>query len=210
MKPKLPRLHILTDRVVQDRYAHFDLASAAWRAGNIAVQYRNKSYQPEIDFEELKRMGELAQKMNRILIVNDRVDLAGACGAAGVHLGQEDTAVSNARELLGLDALIGATVHSFAEQDDLRGSAADYVGIGPVFGTRSKALGLPPLGLDGLAKLVEKSTVPVIAIGNIQLEDIAAVMRTGVYGIAVISAYCMADDLETRAKLLLEAVESNV
>jgi thiamine-phosphate pyrophosphorylase len=196
--------------VVQGRYSHLDLASAAWRAGNIAVQYRNKAYLHEIHREELNRMGALAQEINRILIVNDRVDLTMVCGAAGVHLGQEDTAVSMARELLGIDALIGATVHSIAEQEGLRGSSADYVGIGPVFGTQSKTLGLPPLGLDGLAMLVEKSAVPVIAIGNIQLENIPAVMGTGVYGIAVISAYCMADDLESQAKLLLEAVESHV
>lgn len=202
----LPQLHILTDTVVQTRFSHFELAQAAFQAGDIAVQYRNKQWNHNRDLPELIAIANLARQMGRLLIVNDDPVLAKTVGASGVHLGVGDSSVSEARTLLGNEAIIGATVHNATELAQALASSANYLGIGPVFGSQTKQTGLTALGLGGLRQLVQGSTKPVVAIGNIQLETFAEVMATGVQGIAVISAYCMSDDLPARAQQLLHAL----
>lgn len=202
----LPRLHLLTDTALQRRHSHLDLARMAFAAGHVAVQYRNKDFQPARDLAELQAIADLARSLGRLLLINDDPRLALQVGAGGVHLGREDGSVAAARALLGPDACIGATVHDPRELADLRGQGADYYGIGPVFGTNSKDTGLPPLGLDGLAALVRLADRPVIAIGSIDLARIPSVMASGAHGIAVISAYCMADDPAAAALDLLRAL----
>lgn len=138
-------------------------------------------------------MAALARAGGHCLIVNDRADLAAHADAQGVHLGQGDGAPQAAAGLLGPHAIVGATVHSRAELDALAGAPIHYIGVGPVFGTQSKAVGLPDLGLDGLAALCAASPWPVIAIGGIALADVAAVLAAGAHGVAILSAFCCAD-----------------
>lgn len=202
----LPRLHILTDTRLQQRHSHLALAQMAFAAGAVAVQYRHKDFRADRDLAELQAIADLARAMGRLLLINDDARLACQVGAGGVHLGREDGSVAEARALLGPDAVIGATVHNAAELAALRGQGADYYGIGPVYGTTSKDTGLPPLGLDGLAALVRLADRPVIGIGSIDLARAAQVMAAGAHGIAVISAYCMADDPTAAARALLQSV----
>jgi thiamine-phosphate pyrophosphorylase len=205
----VPRLHILTDTRIQLRYSHATLAKSAWSAGEVAVQYRNKDFLEDFHLPELVDISKWAQSQGKVLVVNDDPELAARIGASGVHVGQSDPSIEKARMLMGPKRLVGATVHTRGELETVSSLAVDYLGIGPIFGSLTKDTGLPPLGLEGLSQFVLRSSIPVIAIGNIQLADIPAVMSTGVHGIAVVSAFCLADDLEYRAKELLFAVESH-
>lgn len=206
----LPRLHLLTDTVLQRRFSHFELARMAFEAGAVAVQYRNKAFNPARDYADLEAIAQLAHRLGRLLIINDNPYLALQVGAGGVHLGRGDGSVAAARALLGPHVVIGATVHDAIELAALRGQGADYYGIGPVYGTRSKDTGLPPLGLDRLAELVRRADRPVIAIGSIDAARCAEVLATGAHGIAVISAYCMADDPKAAAHTLLQALPKDL
>ena len=111
-----------------------------------------------------------------------------AAGAGAVHLGRDDLDAAAARAILGSAACIGGTVHSPEQIRRLTLSAVDYLGVGPVFGTRSKANPAPVLGLDALRAIAASSSLPVIAIGNITAERVADVLSTGAHGVAVLSA----------------------
>lgn len=208
MFPSLPRLHVLSDTTVQNNYGHFALAQMAWEAGNVALQYRNKSFQRQRDLCELQAIAQLAKLQSNCLLVNDNASLAFELNAQGVHLGQGDGSPAIAAQQMGPNAIIGATVHSIAELNALAGMPISYIGVGPVFGTRSKSTGLPDLGLKGLAEICTASPWPVIAIGSIRLEDVEAIKAAGAYGVAVISAFCLAKDPTKVARLFLEKLES--
>jgi thiamine-phosphate pyrophosphorylase len=201
---RIPRLHVITDTTTQRRYSHLQLAELAWAAGPCAVQYRQKAFSNVVDLPELKALAAIAHAGGQCLIINDRVDLAFDLGATGVHLGQGDGDPRAAVQLLGPQALIGATVHTRAELDALAGAAIHYIGVGPVYGTSSKATGLPDLGLDGLAAICAASPWPVIAIGGIGLTHVAEVLAAGAHGVAVISAFCLASDPQGIAREFLE------
>ena len=191
---RIPRLHVITDTELQARYTHMQLAQLAWAAGGCAVQYRNKRFDLALDMAEAQAIARHAQATHNCLIVNDSVALAGELNAQGLHLGREDGDPRAAAELLGPEVVIGATVHSLAELAALHGAAIHYIGVGPVYGTRSKSTGLPDLGLDGLAAICAASPWPVIAIGGIELRHVPEVLAAGAHGVAILSAFCLADD----------------
>jgi thiamine-phosphate pyrophosphorylase len=139
------------------------------------------------------------------VIVNDRVDLALAGGAAGVHLGEDDLPVDVARRLLGPDALVGATTRSLAQIEAAAAAGADHVGLGPIFPTSTKHVAHVPLGLDGLARVAGRAPLPVVAIAGIGLETIGAVAAAGAWCAAVAGALLGADDVRARAERLQRA-----
>jgi thiamine-phosphate pyrophosphorylase len=204
----IPRLHIITDTTVQRRYSHMALAELAWAAGTCAVQYRQKDFVAARDLPELQQLAEMARAGGHTLIINDRADLAFNLGCQGVHLGQGDGDPRAAADLLGPQCIIGATVHSHAELNALRDAPIHYIGVGPVYGTQSKATGLPDLGLDGLASICAASPWPVIAIGGVGLAQVDAVMDAGAHGVAVISAFCLAPNPQHVAAAFLAKLES--
>lgn len=204
---EVPRLHIITDTTVQQRHGHFELAKMAWEAGPCAVQYRNKLFSREKDLAEATKMAKLAQEDGHCLIINDAAALAFELQAQGVHLGQGDGAPQAAADLLGPGKLIGATVHNMAELEALRGAPIHYIGVGPVYGSRSKRTGLPDLGLEGLARLCAASPWPVIAIGGIEERQAAEVIAAGAHGLAIISAFCIASNPRHVAKRILTLLE---
>lgn len=187
-------LHIITDTRIQQRYRHFELAEMAFKAGVQFVQYRNKAFRPKRDLAELRAISMVATRTGRALIINDDADLALQVGAQGVHLGKGDGSPAAARKLLGTRAIIGATVHNLEELEALKDMPIDYIGVGPVYGTRSKQTGLPDLGLEGLRAICEASPFPVVAIGGIEKENILAVRDAGARGAAVLSAFCKSPD----------------
>lgn len=157
--------------------------------GAAVVQLRFK----EAGAGELLRIAREARALcagRALLLVNDRPDVAKLACADGVHLGQDDLPVADARELLGPDALIGVSTHSDAEIDAAAG--ADYIGFGPVFATRSKpgAVLPPPHGLEGLRRAVARSRLPVVAIGGITVATVGAVAATGARCAAAIAELC--------------------
>lgn len=214
MKPTLDlRLYAILDTALlpagRDPVA---AALAAVRGGATVVQLRDKRYAARPVIELARRLVEALRPTNVPLIIDDRVDVALAAGADGVHLGKEDMAPGDARRLLGPDALIGVTVHHAHEADVVDPRRADYAGIGPVYPTRSKDPGDPPLGPAGLARLIGHLRArlpgfPVVAIAGIDAANAAPVIAAGADGVAVIAAIFAADDIEQAARRLRRVVD---
>jgi thiamine-phosphate pyrophosphorylase len=141
------------------------------------------------------------------LILNDRPSVAKAAGLAGAHIGQDDGHPAAARAILGPDALIGLSVTRAAELATVDPAVVDYVGLGPVFPTGSKADAAPALGLDGARAIGARLPLPWVAIGGIGIANSAAIMRAGAAGVAVVSAICAADDPRAAAAALRAEIE---
>ena len=194
MKHRIGRLHIITD--TRGDKTHAALAAAALAGGADVVQMRDKVSTTRFALEAARAVAELCRKWHRPLIINDRIDVALGMDAEGVHLGDDDLPIEIARSLLGPERIIGSSADTVSEVDRRVKSGADYVGIGPIFETTSKGDAGPVLGLDGLAEVVKRTSIPLIAIGGITLENVSEVLQTGVYGIAVLSAVCQNSDPE--------------
>jgi thiamine-phosphate pyrophosphorylase len=130
--------------------------------------------------------------------VNDRVDVAVLAGAAGVHLGQEDLPVLAARELLGDAKIIGLSTHNGEQVEAAQALSADYIAVGPIFATSTKADTEPVVGLEGLRSLRGRTTKPLMAIGGVTVANAAAVIEAGADSVAVISAWLTAEDIPAR------------
>ncbi|MBU1475599.1 MAG: thiamine phosphate synthase [Acidobacteriota bacterium] len=143
------------------------------------------------------------------LIINDRVDIALASGADGVHLGQNDMPPAAARKLLGNNKIIGISANTVEEAAAAEAGGADYIGLSPVFGTPSKTDTDPPMGLSGIRRLTDAVTIPGIAIGGINRDNAADVFSAGAAGIAVISAIMGAEDIRAAAAELRQIAESD-
>ena len=199
--PALGRLHVITDEVLQTRFSHAEVAKLALAGGADAIQYREK--RPLLTRELVVVAGAIAdacRAAGATSIVDDRADVAAAVQASGIHLGRDDLEVAVARCLLGDGFLIGGTANSLEEARRVFATPVDYVGIGPVFGTASKANPAPVMGLGVLRSICAESPVPVIAIGNITVDCVEDVLDTGAYGIAVLSAITCADDPTAAAR----------
>lgn len=194
-------LHVITDTVRQDRFDVVELARRAARGGARIVQYREKA---PLTTHELVRAARAIQEAlagtEARLVVNDRVDVAAAVGAAGVHLGRHDLDPAVARRILGDAAIIGGTANSLEEAVRVAAGPVDYLGVGPVFGTRSKRNPAPTLGLEELARITAAVDQPVIAIGTITPERVGPAMAAGAAGVAVLSAVVCAPDPEGAAR----------
>lgn len=185
MSGRVGRLHVLTDPAFPG--GHAALARAAAAGGADVVQLRDKRPLATADLLALAAAASRAVGGDARLIVNDRVDVALAVGAAGVHLGAEDLPPAVARRILGPEALIGATANSLQRALDRAREPVDYLGVGPVYGTASKARPAPTLGVEGLAAVCAAVSLPVVAIGSILPERVAEVIAAGAHGIAVLS-----------------------
>lgn len=206
-RPLPGRVHILTDEQIQQRYSHTQLARLAAAGGADHVQFREK--QPRTTralIDTALAMQAALADTDCSLIVDDRVDVAATLDA-GVHLGRHDLPTEVARRLLP-HQLIGGTANSLEEAMQVAAGPVDYLGVGPVFGTRTKANPAPDMGLDMLARIVRAVSVPVIAIGSITPARIAEVMATGVHGVALVSAVVCADDPEAATREAVQAVRA--
>ncbi|NIA68511.1 thiamine phosphate synthase [Pelagibius litoralis] len=189
-----------------------DLAGQAAEGGATAVQLRDKAGDTAALVARARALKAVLSPLGVPLIVNDRVDVALAAEADGVHIGQRDMAAADARRLLGPDRILGLTVQSAAEIAAMDPDILDYVSIGGVFATASKQNPHPPIGLDGLARLAvaaaEKAPgLPVCAIAGITAETAGAVIAAGCDGVAVVSAIAAAPDPAAAARGLGAAVD---
>lgn len=204
-----PTLCLVTDpRLVGQRPVE-DVALAAARGGATLVQLRDKTAPTRALLDTAGRLKAALAPLGVPLLVNDRVDVALAAGADGVHLGQTDMPAAEARQLLGPGAVIGVSVATEADAAGVDRGAVDYVGLGPVFATATKADAPAPLSRDAFAALVRAlAPLPVVAIGGVTAGNLAAPVRDGASGIAVVSAVCASPDPEAAARWLREAVEA--
>lgn len=196
------RLHVITDETLQSRFSHGELARLAIEGGADTIQYREKRALPTRQLvATATEVAEICRAARVACIVDDRADVAVAVGATGVHVGREDLEAHQVRRLLGSAFLIGGTANSLAEARTVCSGPVDYIGVGPVFGTRSKANPAPVLGVETLRAIVADSPVPVIAIGNIGPDRVAEVLDAGAHGVAVLSGVsCAADPVAAAAR----------
>ena len=149
----------------------------------------------------------LVQKGGGTFIVNDRVDVAKAIGADGVHLGQEDLPLADARAILGPGRLIGISTHNLTQAAEAEAGGADYIGFGPVFPTETKENPDPVVGVEGLREVRALVRIPVVAIGGITAKNAGGVRAAGADGVAVVSAVLAASDPKAAIAELLRAIE---
>ncbi len=202
MKKETGRFHVLTDTLLQDRFSHVELARMAIEGGADVIQMRQKNGTTKELISIACEMKQVCSEGNALFIVNDRIDVAMASEADGVHLGQDDFPLSLARKLLGENKIIGGSAGNLDEAMVCFKEGADYVGVGPVFVTHSKMDAGPAGGLDLVRAIAEKIPLPVIGIGGVNEENAAHVVRAGARGIAVISAVCCRPDPRASAAAL--------
>ena len=199
MSGEVGRLHVITDEVLQSRWTHAQLAGLAAAGGADTIQFREKRARTTRELiETAEAMTAAMGDAESTLLIDDRVDVAAAVGGAfggAVHLGRDDLPAELARRLLGDQAIIGGTANSLEEAQRVAATPVDYLGVGPVFGTTSKGdRAAPMLGLERLREIVEGIDKPVIAIGSITAENVASVIETGAFGVAVLSAVVCRED----------------
>ncbi len=202
------KLHILTDTLLQSRFSHIELTGQAIAGGANTIQFRHKLGPTREMIQVATEMKRLCNEKGVIFIVNDRIDVAIASEADGVHLGQDDFPIPLARKLLGDNRIIGGSAATMEEARKCLSDGADYVGFGPVFPTGSKDDAGPVSGIDILREIVETISLPIIAIGGIDKGNTPKVMKTGTHGIAVISAVCCKENPEEATKGLYKAIHS--
>lgn len=199
------RVYFVTDRKQTAGRPLVDVVHAALDGGIRDVQLREKDLDGGGLYALAERLRVLTRRYDARLLVNDRIDVALAVEADGVHLGHDSFPVETARSLLGSGHLIGVSTHSEAEI--AAAHAADFIVFGPVYATPSKAAYGAPQGLDKLRRAVVQSTVPVLAIGGVTAAHVPEIIETGARGIALISAVSAAPDPAQAARTLGRAME---
>jgi thiamine-phosphate pyrophosphorylase len=205
---KIGKFHVLTDTRLQNRFSHVELAELAIAGGADTIQFRQKEGTTRMMIRAAGQMQDLCKKAGVTFIINDRVDVAIASHADGVHLGGDDFPIPLARRLLGEEAIIGGSAGSMEEARRCLLEGADYIGFGPVYPTSSKEDAGPAAGLSLVKQIVEAIPLPIIAIGGITADNTPPLIRTGVHGIAVISAVCCQKDPRDAAECLRRLLEA--
>ena len=199
----LSGLYVILDPSVCPDRSLTDVLKEAATAGARLFQYRNKSASMKEAYAEALVLRQVALDAGVTFIVNDRCDLAVAVDADGVHLGQGDIPLDMARKVMGAGKLIGISTHNPDQVRETTAGKPDYLGFGPIFKPGSKQDHDPVVGLEGLRAIRRLTSLPVFAIGGIQIDQVKEVMRTGANGIAVISGILKAPDISHAVKLFL-------
>ena len=197
------RLIVITDARIAAPRSIFDVVAEAVAAGAPAVQLRDKSASARELVEQARRLREITRAHNALLFINDRLDVALAAGADGVHLGPEDIPVRLAREAVPANFLIGTSTDDPEIARQAEADGADYIGCGAVFGTTSKDVRGERIGTERLAEVVKAVQLPVVGIGGVDVENVAAVAEAGAAGAAVIRAVMEAPDIAAVVRALL-------
>lgn len=195
-------LYLVTDRrFLKDRTLKSAVEDSI-KGGVTIVQVREKDVTTREFYKVALEVKEITDKYNVPLIINDRIDIAQAIDADGVHLGQDDMPIKLARKILGKNKIIGISVGNVDEAKEAEKDGADYVGIGAIFFTGSKKDIDTPIGTSGLKEVVESVNIPSVAIGGVNKENLSEVIKTGTNGAAVISAILGKENIEQAAKEL--------
>ena len=199
----LSSLYIILDPSVCPARPLVEVLTAAAEAGAFLFQYRNKITSMKEAYVEALALRQAAAQAGVLFIINDRCDLALAVDADGVHLGQGDLPLDLARKVMGQDKIIGISTHKPDQVLQAIAGKPDYLGFGPIFTPGSKQDHDPVVGLEGLRAILRLTSLPVFAIGGIQIDQVGEVMRAGAKGIAVISAILKAPDISHAVKAFL-------
>jgi thiamine-phosphate pyrophosphorylase len=203
----LPRLYVILDAALVT-IPETECAERLAAAGVRLLQYRNKRASAREMFESSKRLASLLIPKGVTFVVNDRADVATAAEASGVHVGQEDLRVEAARAVIGEGKLLGISTHNVEQFKDAAATSADYVAVGPVFSTSTKANPDPVVGIEMIRRVRTLTDKPIVAIGGITLERAAGVIQAGADSVAVVSDILRAPDPGRRARQYIELLEA--
>ncbi len=203
----LPRLYVILDAALLT-ISETECAEKLAAAGVRLLQYRNKRASARELFESSKRLSALLMPQGVTFVVNDRADVALAAEAGGVHVGQEDLGAEAARSVIGDGKLLGVSTHNLEQFKQAAATSADYVAVGPVFSTSTKANPDPVVGIELIRQVRSLTDKPIVAIGGITLERAAEVIRAGADSVAVISDILLAPDAGKRARQYVELLEA--
>ena len=197
------RLYAVTDRGWTGKQTLYEQVESALKGGATCVQLREK----ELDFDsflaEAVELKTLCSRYGVPLIINDNVEIALRCGADGVHVGQEDMEAGSVRAKVGPDMIVGVTAKTVEQALAAQRAGADYLGSGAVFGSATKT-NARPMSKETLREICDAVTIPVVAIGGINLQNIRELENTGIHGVAVVSGIFAAEDIEGECQALLE------
>lgn len=203
------RLYAVTDRTWTGKQTLYQQVEAAVKGGATCVQLREKELDEAAFLQEAKEICALCRRYNVPFIVNDNVDIALACGADGVHVGQEDMAAGDVRCRVGKDIILGVTVHTVEEARQAVRNGADYLGLGAVFPTSTKTDAEQMPG-DMLRAICASVELPIVAIGGINRDNLLKLSGSGVDGAALVSAIFSAEDIEETCRELRALSEKMV
>ena len=200
-------LYLVTDRSLSRGRTTVDVVREAVAGGATCVQLREKQASTRDFLEEARALSALLRAQRVPFLINDRVDIALAVGADGVHLGQQDMPIADARRLGPSSWIIGVSAESLEDAIRAEKEGADYIGVSPVFSTPTKTDTARPLGLEGLRAMRAAVRIPLVAIGGIQLHNAREVIRAGADGLAVVSAIVSDDSPREAAAALRREID---
>lgn len=205
------KFQVITDEGNIHNRTHLEVAMAGCEGGATLIQYRDKLSSSLRMYEVAREIRKITLKKGVCFIVNDRLDIAMAIEADGVHLGQTDLPIQVARQIWGEDKIYGASASNFEELNKAIRNGADYIGFGPIFGGKIvydvKPDAASPLGIEVLKKAVSLTNIPIVGIGGITEDNIMEVIQTGVQGIAVVAAVAWAEDMKEAASRLRNIID---
>ena len=199
-------LYLVTDRGLARGRSTLEIVSAAVKGGATVVQLREKNCSTREFIEQAMNIKDFLKTHSVPLVINDRVDVAQAVKADGVHLGQTDMPLEMAKGILGDTMIIGISTESVQDGIEAEKGGADYLGVSPIYATPTKTDTAPPLGLEGLLEISKAVNLPLVGIGGLSRNNAAEVIRSGADGVAVVSAIVAADDPETAARELKKII----
>jgi len=206
MRLVLPRLYVILDAAlltIPETDCARDLADVGVRL----IQYRGKQASSRELLEKSKRLSEVLAPRRTTFIINDRADVAALAGAGGVHVGQDDLEVEEARAVVGAHLLVGVSTHNRKQFEQAATTSADYIAVGPIFSTSTKLNPDPVVGTELIGEVRPLTDKPIVAIGGITLERAEEVIQAGADSVAVISDILRAQDPAARARQYLELLE---
>jgi thiamine-phosphate diphosphorylase len=198
-------LYAIIDNSVRTDLSNIEIAKKVLAGGAGIIQLRGKGLSSKDLLREAREIGRHAREAGAVFIVNDRADIALLSDADGVHLGQVDLPLPEARKILGKEKLIGVSTHNLEQAVKAEREGADYIGFGPVFATDTKADAEEAKGLQALRAVKKGVKIPVVAIGGINLENLKDIIEAGADGAAVISAVAKAENIEGATRRFIEA-----
>lgn len=193
--PNQTDIYALTDSRLSLGRSIQDVVTALLRANIKIIQYREKNASAKIMLEECTLIRRLTLEANACFIVNDHVDIAMLVDADGVHVGQDDLPIASVRKLLGTDKIVGVSTHSPAQAQKAQADGADYIGVGPIFPTKTKVDVCAAVGFEYLDWIVANCKIPFVAIGGIKQKSIANIANHGAYCCALVSEIVGAEDI---------------
>ena len=199
----LPRLYVILDAALLT-VPETECAQELANAGVRLLQYRNKRASARELFESSKKLVSVLSPQEASFVVNDRADVAALAVASGVHVGQEDLGVEEARRVVGPDKLVGVSTHNVEQFQRAAASSADYIAVGPIFATGTKSSPDPVVGTEFIRKVRPLTDKPIVAIGGITLQRAPEIIKSGADSVAVISDILRAPEPGMRARQYID------